>query len=431
MIPSGRFVGLLVAPLVLSVVAMVVPGAILPMIALDVLIVGVALVDAFLTRGRMRARREFATVQAVGRAFEVTVEVSNLGGRTMRGWLTDDAPGTAMGLPARFELAGHSMAGIRYTLQIDVRGHHAFGDVCVRWLSPLGLWMRQSRLRVSDNVRVYPCFRQLRSWGVQARDDEQRLPVRIRRRPGGENEFERLRPYVFGDSYRHIDWKATARRQKLVSREYGQESNQNLIFLLDCGRMMSARNGDLTTFDHALNASLMMAQVALRHGDRVGLLAFDSTVRAWLPPVGGARSGADLIRGTYDLFPSLDEPNYAMALRYLSGRVRRRSLVVLMTTMTDQVSADLLEPVTRALSRRHLPLYVWLRDMGVEQLVTGARTHQIDHYVGGAAAELLAWRERTLSQVRSKGALVVDVDPADLTPRLLSRYLEVKARRLL
>ena len=194
---------------------------------------------------------------------------------------------------------------------------------------------------------------------------------------------------------------------------------------------MSVKNGELTSFDHALNASLMMAQVALRHGDRVGLLAFDSEVRAWLAPKGGARSGARLIRGTYDLEPSLKEPDYGMALQYLAGRVRRRSLVVLLTAVSDGMSGDFVESMMATLSNRHLPLCVWLRDMSIEHLVTGPRPTHLDHYVGGAAAEWLAWRESVLAKLQSRGVLVVDSNPDGLTPALLSRYLEVKARRLL
>jgi uncharacterized protein (DUF58 family) len=255
--------------------------------------------------------------------------------------------------------------------------------------------------------------------------------VRVRRRPGGENEFERLRPYVPGDPYRHIDWRATARRGDFVSREYGQEVNQNLIFLLDTGRMMSAANGSLTSFDHALNAALMMAQVALRHGDRVGFLAFDHQIRAWLPPRGGTRSGGRLIRATYDLFPSLAEPDYAMAFRHLSKRVRRRSLVVLLTAVVDEPNAALSSALVRGLAGRHLPLCVWVRDGELTALAEGPAEKRSDAYVRAAAAEIVGWREKALANVRRSGALVVDSPPERLTPQLLSRYLEIKARRML
>jgi uncharacterized protein (DUF58 family) len=298
----------------------------------------------------------------------------------------------------------------------------------VRFRSPLGLFEAQRRVAVDTALRVYPDFRQLRHDGLRAREDEQRLPVRVRRRPGGENEFERLRPYVRGDSYRHIDWRATARRREPITREFGQESNQNVILLLDAGRMMSARAGDLSAFDHALNAALMVGQTALRHGDRVGLLAFDRDVRAWLPPRAGSQGGSRLIRGLYDVFPSDHEPDYALAFRHLATRVRRRSLVVLFTSVVDEVNGALARQLVGALARRHVPLCVWVRDPEVEALL---HAPGVDPYTRAAAAELAGWRERALEDLRHRGALVVDEDPAALTPNLLARYLEIKARRLL
>ena len=431
MIPTRRLVGLAALPLGLAVVAFQVPAALVPMIAFDVLLVLVGLSDALLARGAVTVDRRVQAVQAVGRPFDVTLGLKNPGPRRLRVRVTDDAPGEAQGLPASAILERGGATEVQYRLTVPQRGEHPFGPVTVRWRSPLGLWERQRRLEVAGSLRVYPSFRQLRRYGLRAREAEQRAPVRARRRPGGENEFERLRPYVRGDAFRHIDWKATARKREFVTREFGQESNQNLIFLLDCGRMMSARSGSLTVFDHALNAAVMMGQVALRHGDRVGLLAFDRGVRAWLPPRGGARTGGRLIRGTYDLEPSLHEPDYALAFRHLSQRVRRRSLVVLLTAVVDEPNAELATQLARGLSTRHLPLCVWLRDTDIDDLLTKPAEAPADHYVRGAAAELALWRDRSLAALRRRGALVVDTPPGALTPSLLDRYLEIKARRLL
>jgi uncharacterized protein (DUF58 family) len=401
------------------------------MLAFDLIIAGLVVADIALTRGPVELTRRVAAVQAVGRPVPVTLVVRNAGARALELRVTDDAPGVTEGLPARLRLMGGASHDVDYTTTVDERGAHGFGPATVRWRSVLGLFEGQSAVQGDDTLRVYPNFRQLRTRGISAVDAERRLPVRVRRRPGGESEFERLRPYVWGDSYRHIDWKATARRRQFISREFGQESNQNVIFLLDCGRLMSGRVGGMALFDHALNASMMMAQTALRHGDRVGLLAFDSEVRAWLAPRGGARSGAGLIRATYDLRPSLEEPDYALAFRYLAQRVRRRSLVVLVTTVIDEVNADLTAQIVGALGRRHIPLCVWLRDDAVEARLRGPRATERDHFVGGAAADLLAWRAHALAGLRRGGALVVDTAPGDLSASLLSRYLEIKAGGLL
>lgn len=427
MIPTRRLVLLTLIPLGLGVVAFFFKLAIAPMIAFDLLLLMLAVLDLLSNRGRVVVERRLHAVQAVGRPYEVTLVLRTEGRRRLSGWVTDDAPGPTAGLPARITLENRPREVV-YTATATRRGAHHFGDVTVRFRSPLGLFWGQRRLPCESELRVYPNFAQLRQDALTARQDERRAPVRARRRPGGENEFERLRPYVKGDVYRHIDWRATARRQELVTREFGQEANQNVMLLLDCGRTMGAQMGGLTAFDHALNAALLVGQTALRHGDRVGVLAFDREVRAWLPPVSGSRGGARLIRGLYDVFPSDEESDYAQAFRHLGARVKQRSLVVLFTSVVDQVSADLAQQLVRALSGRHLPLCVWVRDPEVEALL---HDPDADPYARGAAAELSAWREQALADLQRQGALVVTGDPETLTPGVLASYLDIKARRML
>ncbi|MCB9689551.1 MAG: DUF58 domain-containing protein [Alphaproteobacteria bacterium] len=431
-VPTGRMFALTLLPMVASLGVLASPTVAVPILAFDLVMALVALGDLAMSwGGRVAVTRSWHPVQAVGQPFEVGVVLRNEGRSGLRLRATDAAPGDTDGLPWQGEVEAGGEVRITYAATVDRRGQHPFGDLTVRWSSPLGLWERQRRYATDGVVRVYPDFARLRETGLRGRLSERKAPGGARRRPGGENEFERLRPYVPGDPYRHIDWKATARRQQYVTREFGQESNQNLILLVDSGRMMSARSGGLTAFDHALNAAVLLGQVALRHGDRVGLLVFDTKVRAWLPPKGGARTADRLIRATYDLQPSMDEPDYAAAFRHLHAAVRRRSLVVLFTSVVDQVNADLASGLVRALRSRHLAVAVWMRDVDVDALLDEPATDPSGSYARAAAAELSTWRERALADLQRQGALVLDAPPADLTRGLLHRYLEIKARRLL
>lgn len=431
-IPTGLLVALVGIPLVVIVVGLF--GSrdlVVPALALDVVIAGLAAIDWLSLTGKLEVRRTVDPVQAVGRTFKVQLTVRSASRRTLALVVTDEAPGETEGLPVTRRLPGRRTAEIGYTLAVDRRGRHDFGDVVIRVRSPLGLWQRQQRFPCEDHVRVYPDFAQLRETGFRGRLSDERVPVHSRRRPGGENEFQRLRPYVSGDAFRHIDWKASARGRDLITREFGQESNQNLIFLLDCGRMMSSRSGGLTQFDRALNAAILLGQVAARRGDRVGLLAFDDRPRVWVPPRAGSRDASRLIRATYDLFPSLREPDYASAFRQLSRTVRRRSLVVLFTQVIDEVNAELATQLVQTLAGRHLPIAVWLRDEDVEAKLTTPPEDDLGQYVRAAAAHLHGWRDRALEGLKKRGAFVLDVRREELTPQLLHRYLEIKARRLL
>lgn len=428
MIPTGRLVALAALPLLLGGMSILSTAWIAPMVAVDLVLLVLVVVDVGISRHALKVGRRCGSIQAVGRPFEVELTLRNEGRRELSLRLVDTVP-TADPQTHTVRVGALSELSLRYSAVISRRGAHRLGPVTVRVRSRLGLFDRQVRHEVGTDVRVYPTFRQLRSWGLLAREAQQRAPVRVRRRPGGESEFERLRPYVRGDSYRHVDWKATARRRTLVTREFGQEVNQNVLFLVDAGRMMSAEVHGRPMFDHALDAALTLGQVALRRGDRVGLVLYDDKIRAWCPPRGGARAGFGLIRASYDVFASDREPDHALAMRWIGQRVRRRSLVVLITSVIDDANAELLEKVASTMSRRHLPLCVWLRDPELEALAH--RGQDEGPFVAAAAAELLEERALQLERTERRGSLVLDVRPGDLTANLLASYLDIKARRLL
>jgi uncharacterized protein (DUF58 family) len=431
LIPRAPLLVLVAIPLAFAFAAIWSDVAVGLVVAWNAAVLGIAAVDALRTTGTVRAGRAHAEVQAVGRPFSVSLWVENRGSRPLVLAVTDAAPGEPEGLPIAAQLPPGRRLDATYTTRVLARGRFDFGPITVRWRSPMGLWDRQQTLETPSAVRVYPDFEPLRRLDLQTALIQERAPVRARRRPGGENEFERLRPYVAGDPMKHIDWRATARKRELVTREFGQEANQNLLFLLDCGRSMGGQVGSLRAFDHALNAAVMMGEVALRHGDRVGALAFDSAVRAWLPPAGGRRSGGRLVRALYDLQPSLDDPDYALAFRHMGQRVRRRSLVVLLTTVVDAPTAEQAHALVRGLARRHLVIHLWLRDATLDRWVDQPGDDALGPFRRGAAAELVAWRERALADLKRAGAWVVDCPDHELAPQLVAQYLEIKARRLL
>src|SRR5208337_3063170 len=157
----------------------------------------------------------------------------------------------------------------------------------VRWASPLGLLSRQENTEIPSRADVYPDVHAARSLEMlrrQGRQDARLGSLRVR---GGDTEFERLRPYQRGDEVRHIDWRASARRDDPTVRQYQAESDQNVVFAIDIGRAMRGDSGGLTQVDHALNAALLAADVALRGGDKAGLMTFDDAPRTWLSPTGG------------------------------------------------------------------------------------------------------------------------------------------------
>jgi uncharacterized protein (DUF58 family) len=431
MIPRYPFAAAAALPLALALLSLVHPSALRTAWFVDGFILAVAAIDAFLgRRAVITVETDVPEVFSLGQPNIVRVLVRSSARRKLRVRLNQalfekaecsDLPTTVV-VPAR----GTGLA--RWRVVPRARGAHRLGRIFVRYPTPLGLFERQLSLGEPHAVRVYPDLASLRQYDLLAVQDREYGHFRTVRRQGGESEFERLREYSPDDEMRTIDWRATARSRKLIVRQYQTESNQNLMFVLDGGRLMTASAEGTSLFDHALNAALMLAHVAVRRGDRVGLLSFDDEVRAFVSPSSGAGGQRRLIKATYALEPRLVESDYDGALRTLATRVRKRSLTVLFTQVIDEAAARSMLRRTRGLLPVHLPLVVLLRDTEVEGLLSQNGQGLEDLCVKGAAAEELRKRAGFARELRSAGVHVLDVRAPDLTPSLVNRYLEIKAR---
>jgi uncharacterized protein (DUF58 family) len=434
MIPTKRLVVLAFIAFAVAIAVGVMGASRLAMYVLDGTIVSGVLLDAALVRKRrVVMERSVGAILSVGRANVVTLSLRNTSRHTLRGTVADDPVGDAVtrGLPAPFVLPPSGTVTIRYDVEPTRRGPRDFGAVHVRYGSPLGLLSRQEKTEIPSRADVYPDVHAARSLEMlrrQGRQDARLGSLRVR---GGDTEFERLRPYQRGDEVRHIDWRASARRDDPTVRQYQAESNQNVIFALDVGRGMRGESGGLTSVDHALNAALLAADVALRGGDRAGLLTFDDAPRTFLKPTSGRAGGRKLTRAAYAVEAGFAATDYRAALTFLLAQVRARSMFVIFTNLLDQRSARELSSSMRSLLPRHLPLCVMMRDMDVESLAVAPARAVGDLYVRAAAGETLAWRHSLIRSLRKSGVLVLDARPGDVTPQLVKSYLEIKARRLL
>lgn len=434
MVPTRRLVGLAFVAAAVAIVAGYVPGVDAAWIGIDALLVGMCGAEALAgRRRRVEAERRAAAIFSVGRPNAATIVLSNRSDRAIAGTVMDDPieDATVTGLPGYFEIPAHGTAELRYEITPTRRGQRRLGGVTVRYALPLGLLWRQERVELPEVVDVYPdvhAARALEMLRRQGREDARVGSLRVR---GGDTEFERLRPYQRGDEMKHVDWRASARRADLVARQYQAESNQNVVFALDVGRSMRGESGGLTSVDHALAAALLTADVALRGGDRAGLLTFDDRPRSFLHPTGGRAGGRKLTRAVYALDAGLAATDYRAAMVYLKTQVKARSLFVIFTNLLDPRGAKELATAVRSLLPRHLPLCVLMRDAEVEALALAEPRSEADVLVRAAAAESIAWRDGIVRSLRSAGALVLDARPEDVTPLLVKRYLEVKARRLL
>lgn len=384
--------------------------------------------------GAFAARRKHERRLSLGTPNAVRLELISKSRRPVRAWARDEFP-DGMGSDAivlEVELPPMGQAELTYHLTPYERGDFRFGAINLRYRSALGLFLRQVSFQTDDAVRVYPNLLELRKYDLLARRGAlQEAGLRQARLQGRGTEFERLREYLPDDDFRRINWKATARRGKPISVEYETERSQNVVIMLDAGRLMGAQVGEgrgLTKLDHALNSALLVAYVASQRGDRVALLAFADVVTAWLPPLRGRRSFFLVLEALYNLRPQRVEPDFGRAFHELARRQLKRSLLLLFTDLVEpEASRGLLAHLARA-SRHHLPVCVTVSDPALVAAAAQPSDSSRAVYERAVAQRLLDERRGVLARLRHQGVVTLDVPAEQLTPEVVNTYLELKAR---
>ena len=374
------------------------------------------------------ASRSLPTSLPVGVFTPVEVELRNPGRRPWLFSLHDHHPPDAEvgALPQDATVPPGGFVKLRYRFRPLTRGEHRFGPAEVLRVSPFGLWARSERLAGDgQEVHVYPDFRAAMRYSLLAAANRMgQIGIRKRRRRGEGMEFHQLRDYREGDSIKQFDWKATAKNGRVISREYQDERDQQIVFLLDCGRRMHARDGELSHFDHSLNALLLLANAALRQGDSVGLMSFAGE-RRWLAPRKGVGNLNVLLNSIYDLETTSRPSDVLGAAREVVLRLRKRSLVVLVSNLRDDDS-DELDQALRLLRKRHLVLVASLREQALGEALA-APVHSTEDAIRNAAShQYRLARESSHDRLRGRGVLWLDSEPEELPARLVNRYLDIK-----
>lgn len=434
---TARFFFLLAAGLALLSLGWLSRDAINLIIIYDLALISATAVDYFRSEkpGAFRIEREMEERFAMGAENEVTIRIANRGRRKISFVVKDEfPPDMELMTPREAQLsipAGRARAWT-YSLLPTARGKYRFGDTQLRYRTRLGLLWRHATYSNATDVKVYPDIREARKHEIYAHRNRRPEPGLRRMRVRGQGrEFESLREFVTGDEIRHISWAATARRGKLITRQYTIERSQNIVVLLDTGRLMTARIGKLTKLDHAVNATLSIAYVAAAGGDNVGLVAFSRRVVSYLPPRRGHDQINRLMESLYSLEPQMIEPSYKRAFNFFSANCHRRSLVIILTDLVDRdASAELLAN-TSQLVPRHLPLIITIGDTDLREMVRATPQAAADVYRQAVAEEILRQREEALTRIRHAGGLALDVPAGRLSLELVNKYLEVKERGLL
>jgi uncharacterized protein (DUF58 family) len=336
--------------------------------------------------------------------------------------LAIDAAGAAAFLPPR------SRVHAQIAFVPRERGRTALGDSYAWYETAAGIVRHRVRLAGAEPIRVLPDLSALDAGDLVVRARAIDAGLRRLRRRGAGTEFESLRDYSAGDAFRDIDWKATARRGRVMVAQHEVERSQQVIVAIDCGRLMAARLGDRRKLDYAVGAALGIAGLARRAADRVGVHAFASTTLATVPPGSGAAQAAAIVEALADIEPQLDEPDYERAALTLRRSYRKRSLIVVFTDLFDPVASSSVLSALTLLTRQHLVLVALMNDAALQDALAIEPRDAASAYRAALATSLLGERARAVAALHAGGMLVVDVPARDLRLATLDAYLQIKTR---
>lgn len=404
----------------------------------DICLILLALADWFISRKLpedLVLERKFSRRFAIGDETDVCLHLENRTSHDFTLILKDEYPPELKLNGKReeqFTIEAQTSAEMFYGLTPPKRGRYEFGVTAVRFLSKLGLVWCQTSLGNPQSIKVYPNMRRAREAELKALGASSYLAVQRKAvRRGEGREFESMRDYVRGDELRHISWTATARRSKLITRQYQIERDQTIVIAIDAGRLMTGRIEDETKFDKAIHASLALMSMAARGGDNAGIVVFGRKVKKFLPPKRGVEHFDAVLEVLHDLEPELIEPSYARAFQFISSNLKKRALVVILTDLVDKESSKELLSSLKLLRPRHLPLVTTIGDRDLNLLVSQTPKDLREVFTQSAAEEIIHQRDSALRMVETQGGLALDVNASNLAPRLLETYLKVKERGLL
>lgn len=384
---------------------------------------------------RIEVRRAIPIVVGRGTPFVVGWEIENHGPAEIHGWLRDVVPadGTprfsshALRLPAAV-----GRLSFNETFQISVRGMHEFGPVWIRLRDPWELIEVQRSYHLPARIKILPELfaspeKLLKDQGAQMQLLDQSTKTR---QHGVGTEFESLTEFREGDDPRRIDWRTSARIQRPVVRRFQIERHRDVMILVDSGRLMGTEADRGTKLDCAIDAGLILARVALQSGDRCGMAVYDNEVRGYLPPVTGLPSLPALSESLYAIQSNFRETNFEPIFTMLQTRQAKRSLIVVISDLSDAETSTTFRASLGRLGQRHVVLFAALRSPILNRMLRAPVNSMVDGAKKAVIFRLLHERQLALQSLKHVGVHVIDVEPHQLTVPLVNQFIQLRQRNL-
>jgi len=380
---------------------------------------------------KITVRRQVAPKLSISEKNDVVIYIANHSSQPIYVTLIDEYPADFQGGSREIQLRveRRSESQIKYQVVPSKRGDFFFGDIALRYGSFLELLQIQKTFKIPAKVEVYPNIKSIAKFELSVRRSHLiETGPRSERRRGIGTDFESLKEYVRGDEFRKMDWKATARRGKLITREYQSEVNQSVIVALDCSRAMGAKLENLTLLDYAINATLLLGYQVTRKEDKIGLITFSDQVHGFLQPKRGKRHFHLFLKTLYNLQPRRVEPNYELAFAYLMAMRVKRSLLLVITDLAAGDAAQRLRDDIWLISRKHLPVIISIMNPAVREAAFGDTLSLESAYRKVVALDAVDRVNRAKRSIETMGLVALSLKPAEICSSLLSNYLTMKLR---
>ncbi len=401
------------------------------LLVIGIVVAAVWLIDLLLTvsPSHVAVTRRLPTSIALDRSGTIGWDVTNNADRAAPIRFSEALAPSLMATVRRADL--HLESGRSASIETDVeptrRGRFGLGEIVVRVDGPLGFAGRQEARWEPAELKIFPRFPSRAEAELRLKKSRLDIGVRSARMRGGGSEFEQLRDFTVDDEFRRVDWAATARANRMIVRTYRAERNQTLINVLDNGRLMASQVAGVPRVEHAMDAIMALTTVATGLSDRTGLLVFDGEVRKTVKASAQATQLNRITNAMFDIDPVFAESDYHGAFAETLLRFSRRTMLVIHTELVEQTMHEFLLPALRLLTRSHIVVIAAVRDPEVDAWASQAPSTSEEVHRSAAAQASIAERERTISELRRRGATVIDAVPGKLAGRLMDLYLDIKA----
>jgi uncharacterized protein (DUF58 family) len=406
-----------------------------PVAGLMLLLLGIAvLVDALLLFGKrkgMMAERILPERFSIGDENKVVLKILNEYSFPVKASVIDEIPVQFQDRTwiRRFKLDNRQTSLLEYFLRPATRGEYIFQRINLFAHGPLGLVIRRYIFEAEKTVKVYPSFLQMRRYQLLAVSNRlQEAGVKRIRKLGHSMEFEQIKEYVRGDDYRTINWKATARREGLMVNNYTDERSQQIYCIINKGRVMKMPFGGMTLMDYAINASLVLSNVALAKQDRAGLVTFGQNLDAFILADKKTTQINHILETLYRQQTNFMESDFEKLYSIVRNRITNRSLLVLFTNFESLESLQREMPALKKMARYHLLLVVFFENTELRALIEGKTLRMEDIYIKTIAEKFAFEKRQMVKELHQNGIQSILTSPQNLTVNTINKYLELKTR---